>query len=278
MCWNKTISAVTLGVGFGAVMLGILWIRDRWFTFYSITFLYLLMMQLAELIAYIAKDAQSSDAMHYATQLALLANITQPLIAGLVLLPLTQASDWSIYLCLAILTAYSIWLCVMASTTMDKYTVISKNMSIDPRSEPCFGSAAYPGTMAYYGKRLEYRISKRFESFFGPKEEDCHSHIIYPWWRQISPVPYLVALGAVIVLLIRPISFAIYTFVMIFGVLLFSVLVFNDGEVGSQWCFFVVTLCIINPFAYWLLVGRGRAKIGKRWPKLALEREKIKGF
>lgn len=274
MCWNTTASSLTLGIGFFSVLTGIYIINDKWFTYYSLTFLYLLLMQLAELIAYISKKYTNQRApfsMRYATQLALLANVTQPLYAGLVLIaaafstPEKTPNRYLMYLCLAVLTAYSIWLCVMASTTMDKYVAISKGSKWDPKSEPCYSTTffnpgykifGHDGLCAYYGKRLEYKISKGLEFFFGAKQEDCHSHVIYPWWRQINPAFYIVALASAIVLLIRPFSFMIYTAASIFGILILSCIFFNDGEVGSQWCFFTVILTILNPIFYWLLVKR----------------------
>lgn len=262
MCWNKTVSATALGVGFGSVMLGILWIDDPYFTCISIIFLFLLVMQLAELLAYIAKERKNNiDKLHinrylmrYATQLALLGNIGQPLIATLALLPLSRAGVEMKLAAFAFMVAYGVWFGVMASTRMSSYSVISKNfnMNPDPRAEPC-RSTYNP---YYYGKKLEYTISKYIEYFFGDKQEDCHSHVIYPWWREVSPIMYLVTLGAVIILLIRPLSYMIYTFIAIFGVLILSIFFFNDGEVGSQWCLGVVSLCILNPFFYYFLVKR----------------------
>lgn len=124
---------------------------------------------------------------------------------------------------------------------------------MDSVAKPC--RSRYTGA-SYYGKNLEYGISKAIEYCFGNKEEDCHSHMIYPWWRDISPVMYIITLGVIILFVIRPVSYMIYQFVAIFAVLVISCFFFTDGEVGSQWCLGVVALCILNPIFYYLLVKR----------------------
>lgn len=253
MCWNKTVSCITLGVGFAANLIGIAVIDDQWFTYFSFLFFYLLLMQLAELIAYVAKDKSSQLAMNYATQLAFLANISQPLVSGMLLISaqrfLPKQNDATNLIALGVMALYAGWLC-WTSTRLPNYRYISKNLDInkDRRSEPC-----YARDLSSVGKIIEWNISKTMEYWFGDREEDCHSHLVYPWWEDMSPVPFLICLATVIILLVKPVGFAIYVFVSIFGVLLLSILLFNDGQTGSQWCFGVVFLCLINPVAYWLL-------------------------
>ena len=262
MCWNKTVSALALGIGFFSTVIGIIIIQDDFFTSISIIFLFLLVMQLAELLAYIAYDrknnanAHNEYLMRYATQLALMGNVGQPLIATLALLPLSTAAIEFKLGALAVATAYAVWICWAASAKMSQYSVISKNMSMEKtyQHEPCRSRCT--SASSYYGKRLEYKISKMVEWFFGEKEEDCHSHMVYPWWKEISPVMYIITLGVAILFLIRPLSYMIYQFVAIFLVLLISIGIFNDGQVGSQWCLGVVSLCIINPIAYYILVKK----------------------
>lgn len=241
--------------------------------------MFVLLMQLAEFLSYIAYNRNThrmnKSLMSYATQLALMANLGQPLIATLALLPFSPARCELKIFTLFITFLYAIYTCYAASVLMSKYTVISKNMEGDYKSKPCISRlpnySAYTGWKQscmrcwencgghkanIWGKCLEYNISKFVETCFGKKEEDCHSHIIYPWWRQVNPAPYIICLAITMIALLRPISYMIYQIVAIFGVLLLSVLIFNDGEVGSQWCLGVVFLCILNPVMYYLLVKR----------------------
>lgn len=250
MCWNKSVSAVALGVGLGFTVLGIAWVDDVRFTAISIIFIFLLVMQLAELLAYIAKDNKDDWLMKYATQLALMGNIGQPMVAVMALIPFSTAPCYMKITALLFDVAYAVWACWSVSVQMDSYKVISKNIE-NHRVEPC--RANYPDGMDgwnYYGHQLETQITR----LFGAKEEDCHSHIIYPWWRQANPTMYIITLAAAMIFLLRPLSYMIYQFITIFGVLIFTCIFFKHGEVGSQWCLFVVSLCILNPIMWKILV------------------------
>ena len=288
MCWNKTVSAIALGVGLLVNILGILIINDLFFTCISIVFIFVLFMQLAELLSYISYDRRKGgkvlnhnrDLMRYATQLALMANLGQPLIATLALLPYSSARIEFKMFTVFVTFLYGVYICYCASFTMDKYTVISKNMDESLFEKPCrsrLPNYSTPGTWGEFcmktwaehggnranvwGKRLEYKLSKMLEYFFGDREEDCHSHIVYPWWRQVNPTPYIICLAVAMVFLIRPIGYMIYQVVAIFGVLIVSIIIFNDGEVGSQWCLGVVLLCILNPIMYYILVKRRKGYV-----------------
>lgn len=265
MCFNMNVSVVTLCIGFIANIIGIIVINDPFFTSVSIVFLFLLIMELAEALGWHAhetpgnsKSKHNKNLMRYSTQLALMANVAQPLVAVMALIPYSSADIHLKAAAVMAAVAYAVWLCYQASHNMSQYVAISKDMEKDYTlpPDPCRANASRSDRMRSWGEQLEYRISKCLEYVFGEKNQDCYQHVIFPWWQEISSAPYTALLVIAIVFLVRPMSYMIYTFSSIAITLGISVAFFKDGAQGSLWCWFTSFLCILNPIAYYLLVKR----------------------
>lgn len=272
MCWNFTVSTITTSVGFLSNTLGIFLINDPFYTCYAILFYFLLWMELGEALGWGAYESRGNSAsrwnksqMRFATMLCLMANLGQPLMAVLALLPFSSAHDilkWSAVIVAGIYSWYTCW---AASNQMDRYVSISKDMQSDYKSEPkvCMKEDSWLKHTGYIGMEIEWYMNKAMTALFGESDQDCHSHVVFPWWKQVSPVMYLFALFFTIVTLVRPLSFMVYSFSSIGLTLLISLIFFKNGETGSLWCWFTSLLCVINPIAYYYLVKK-KGK-GMKW-------------
>lgn len=78
----------------------------------------------------------------------------------------------------------------------------------------------------------------------------AEKHLEMTWWNKIpgGAIPYLVAIAAVVMLLIRPMNVMWWCLAFVFGTLLASSLFYSCGT-GSMWCWFAVSA----PLVTWLI-------------------------
>ena len=84
-------------------------------------------------------------------------------------------------------------------------------------------------------------------------------HLQYSWWtRWVKSILYVVGLGAVFLLMVRPLSWSVACLAVLYLMLLLSGLFYSDA-VASMWCFFAVPFPLIAWALYSAMVSRGES-------------------
>ena len=203
MCWNEPVSWATLIIGTLLNIFNIYYFRDKQVTAISLAIQWVLLMQFFEALAW--RDQECGNLNRFATKGALIANVTQPIVACLLLIFVSPASN-SCKAAAAILTLlYTAYIIYELRGGIGKYNCLR------------------PATA-------------------------CH-HLDLAWWKDISALPYMIALFGVIILLVRPFSLALMLGGYVALALLLSVHFYHCGA-GSIWCWFVAALPLVLTLKY----------------------------
>lgn len=206
MCWNEPVSWITFALGTIFNIFNICYFKDKYLTTVSILIQWLLLMQLFEAILW-RNQKECNKTNKFATNGAMIANLTQPIILCLIFLAIT---DVNIYYKSAAVTICMIYIC---------YILYSLNQK-----------GGYNCILV--------------------KEDKSCSHINLFWWKNINGFVYVITLFALILLLIRPMKFALVVGGYILFSLIFSML-FYSCSVGSLWCWFVSFAPIVFGLYYY---------------------------
>lgn len=104
MCWNEQVSWMTLILGTLFNAFNIYYFRDTTLTLISLCIQWLLLMQLFEALAW--RDQSCGKLNQFATNGALIANVTQPLFVCMIFITFTSASQTAKMSALGIAFAY----------------------------------------------------------------------------------------------------------------------------------------------------------------------------
>jgi len=121
MCWNEKISWTTLAIGTLLNIFNILYFRDTTLTLISIGIEWLLLMQLFEALAW--RDQNCGSLNKFATNGALIANLTQPLMVCMVFLTYSPVPQKYKLLALGIAFAYISYVLYKLNQS-DEYTCL----------------------------------------------------------------------------------------------------------------------------------------------------------
>lgn len=249
MCFNEEASWISLGVTTAVNVISMIIIRDPRYLMVALLWQWVILMQLSEGLAYRGRTTKNKWLNAFSAQMAMIANISQPLILAIlgIMCNGNDISQWCLLLAVAATIFYSIYL-VVVMWKAPSYLVLRKSCDTQDCSMCERGEC--------HSNYIEEAINGFMQYFFHEEEgeEDC-GHFFYQWWEDMAwnAGPYIVALGILILCLIRPISYMIYQFIIIFALLLVSCIWFKTG-VGSVWCFFASFTPILNAIMWKILV------------------------
>jgi hypothetical protein len=209
MCWNSTVSWSTLALGTALNIGTTAYYFEKPVIAVSIAWQWALFMQMSDGLTWRSLKNRNQDQNTFAADLAFLFNMTQPVIAGLVLLAADLTEKVMVYIAVTILLLFI------------GYSLLqTRKLSSD---------------------------TNHIESLDG--------HLDYHWWRQ-KPykslgIIFLLTLLAMILLLLRPLSFALLEagYVLITAFLAYTLF----GRTSpTQWCFFAAFAPIFTALFFWI--------------------------
>lgn len=247
MCFNEEASWVSLGLTTGFNVISMYYINDYRYVAIALLWQWVIVMQLAEGLAYRGREMKNKWLSTFAAQLALMANISQPLMA-LLFLTISNGNNvhrYLLYIAYIVSILYSVYICVSLSG-QQTYLYLNKECDLE------YCRACETGEC--HSNFIENWINIKIESIFGDEKEEC-GHFVYTWWKDMkwNAVPYLLCLAVVLICLLKPLEYMIYQVALIYILLGISMLYFKTG-VGSVWCFFASFTPILNTIAWKILV------------------------
>ena len=121
MCWNEQVSWTTLILGTIFNLFNIFYYKNTTLTLVSLAIQWLLLMQLFEALAW--RDQNCGKLNQFATNGALIANLTQPLIVCMLFITVSPVSQITKGFALAIAFAYISYVLYVLNTT-EEYTCL----------------------------------------------------------------------------------------------------------------------------------------------------------
>lgn len=212
MCFDERTSWITFVLGATFCVFNIVYFKNVSVTIVSVLFLFTLLMQLFEGLAWRTQNAKTSRLHFWATQGALIANVMQPIVVGLLCLALLGGTTRVRTFAILLMGAYMMWL-IWNLNNSPAFTVLTPK-------EGCTHL-----NLAWWDS-----FSKNMKGINGA-------------------LPYLVCLIGVIVLLLRPMDLMIFELAIILITLLISSVFYSCG-VGSMWCWLVASAPLLTGI-YW---------------------------
>lgn len=212
MCFDEQTSWVTFILGASFCVFNIVYFKNVSVTIVSLLFLFTLLMQVFEAIAWRTQSNTKSRIHYWATQGALIANVMQPIVVGLLCLALLSGSIKVRAFAILLMAGYMMWL------------LWSLNNS------PSFDTLTPKKGCTHLNLGWWDAFSKNMGGVNGA-------------------LPYLVCLVGIIVLLLRPIDLMVFELAIVLLTLLVSSVFYRCG-VGSMWCWLVASAPLLTG-VYW---------------------------
>ena len=108
MCWNEPVSWTTFAIGTALNIFNIFYFQDTTLTLISLVLQWLLLMQFFEALAW--RDQNCGQLNNFATNGALIANVTQPLIVFMLFCTFTPANETAKTIALSIAITYTCYI------------------------------------------------------------------------------------------------------------------------------------------------------------------------
>ena len=126
MCWNEQVSWITLCIGTLLNLFNILYFKNTTITLISLAFQWLLLMQLFEALAW--RDQECGSLNKFATNGALIANVTQPLFVCMLFVLFSTTSTRNKMIALGISFIYVCYVLYVLNNTSE-YTCLRPSKS-----------------------------------------------------------------------------------------------------------------------------------------------------
>lgn len=213
MCYNATVSIIAFVVGTLLNILTVALIPKPAVIAVSIVWEWALLMQLFDFFLWKTQNEPCTDAMFgnakWKTTGAFVANILQPFIAfiAIILIAGSEVSTSAKIAATMLFVGYVVYM-LGATSQMKPLGCVKAGCSPSNSGEVCpQGGCSAP----------------------------CSDNLNYSWWNHLSGLVYLVVLVGVVLLLLRPFSFALMQSAFIL-ITLFIAMLSVKGTVPSVWC------------------------------------------
>lgn len=249
MCFNEEASWISLGCTTTVNVISMILIRDSRYLMIALLWQWIIIMQLAEGLAYRGRATNNKWLNSFSCQMALLANVSQPLMLSVLGFLCSGKDIGKNYLAMAFIVTilYSAYL-IVVFWKAPAYLCLKKSCDTTECASCIAGEC--------HSNALENVINDWMSAFFHEEEgeEDC-GHFFYQWWEDMAwgPFPYLVGFAILIICLMRPFSYMIYQLIVIYALFTVSCIWFKTG-VGSVWCFFASFTPLLNAIMWKILV------------------------
>ena len=248
MCYSKTASLFALIVGTVLNIIGVWWIHQKYgqtsafmrYVCLAVAWQWVLLMQLSEYLIWLEPNGGTTNA--WGTILAKMFNITQPLVVFFALYVANMWTKdipkWRMMYASMIAFAYFLWIVYVSMKGG-----FGNDLNIIPNNGECIWSSV---CTSHSGSAHLHRYGKS-------------SYVYYPWWRSAQCYGgtnvYFAALYP-LVLLMLPYGFGLFTAGYIAGAMFTSAALKDRSRFGkgSAWCLYVLTIIVLNPLAYYLLI------------------------
>lgn len=236
MCFDTTTSLTTFAIGTTANVWNVSYYDAPIVRVVSLLWQWVLTMQLADAVAWQTQPKNGevcSTTNNYASKLAFLFNVTQPIILIVLLMSLDLesmgVSKAAKNTALGILMVYVMWLLYVSNKIPEVQCLVPGGTSID---DPSMRS--------------------------GTSEAEKCDHLTYDWWSRFpgSVSMYWLTLAVGVLLLIKPTSFALAQMAYITATFLISLKWYRCGT-GSVWCWFAAFAPIYTAIT-WEVINRSK--------------------